>query len=181
MEGFIGEIRAFAGDYAPVNWRICNGASLSINEYQALYALIGQTYGGSGNLTFNLPDLRGRLLVGQGTGRGLTPRSIGEQGGAEYISLTSNNLPSHSHAVMLNTTGVSTTIPSSSTFLGAMSSPDAQVAGYLPETATTPQKVSLDLTTIQPTGNNVMHGNVMPCMAINYIICIENNLYPEHQ
>lgn len=182
MEGFIGEIRAFAGTYAPEGWHFCNGAILPINGYDALYSLIGNTYGGSEGVNFALPDLRGRLPIGQGTGYGLTPRTVGQKGGTEAVTLTTSNLPNHTHAVMLSTTGTATKTPSPSTFLGSMSSPDATVVGYLPVTATAPKDIIMDPSTILPSGSTTpIHSNIMPCMAINYIICIVDNLYPPHQ
>ena len=78
---FVGEIRLFAGAYAPANWHLCDGSLLSINTYQALYSLIGTTYGGVGVSTFGLPDLRGRIPIGQGQGTGLTNRVLGQNGG----------------------------------------------------------------------------------------------------
>jgi microcystin-dependent protein len=181
MEGFIGEIRAFSGTYAPEGWNFCNGATLPINGYEALYSLIGNTYGGSEGINFALPDLRGRLPIGQGTGYGLTPYTMGERGGAETITLTASSIPSHYHAVKACTAGTATNAPSQLTLLGPMSSPDATVVGYLPVTATVPKDALLDNTTIQPTGGSQPHSNMMPCMAINYIICTANNLYPPRQ
>ena len=80
---FIGQLAVFAGNFAPRNWALCDGQLLSINEYQALYSLIGTTYGGDGRTTFALPDLRGRVVIGPGQGPGLTSRSRGEKGGTE--------------------------------------------------------------------------------------------------
>src|SRR5512135_3630836 len=94
---YIGEIRLFGGNFAPVGWAFCDGALVPISENDALFNLIGTTYGGDGQLTFALPDLRGRLPMHMGTGPGLSPRTIGEQGGVETVTLTANQIPAHSH------------------------------------------------------------------------------------
>ena len=86
---YLGEIRMFGGNFAPVGWAFCNGQLLSIAEYEALFSLVGTTYGGDGISTFALPDLRGRTVVGAGQGPGLSSIEIGEQGGSESATLTS--------------------------------------------------------------------------------------------
>lgn len=181
MEGFIGEIRAFSGNYAPEGWNFCDGTILSVTGYEALYSLIGNTYGGSAPTTFALPDLKGRLPIGLGTGTGLTPRIIGQNGGAESVLLNISNLPIHTHLAMVSTNGTPTVTPSQLTYLSSMSSPGATVIGYLPGTTTGPKNIIMDPSTILPTGGGYSHENTMPCMAINYIICISNNLYPQRQ
>ena len=94
---FIGEIRIFAGNFAPVNWAFCDGAIMAIAQNDALFNLIGTTYGGDGQNTFALPDLQGRLPIHQGTGPGLSPRTIGEKGSSETVTLTLNQIPDHTH------------------------------------------------------------------------------------
>ncbi len=98
MDPYLGEIRMFAGNYAPQDWVLCNGALLSISQYQALYALLGTAWGGDGISTFGAPDLRGRLPVGQGTGQGLTPRRVAQTGGTETVTLNATMIPAHNHA-----------------------------------------------------------------------------------
>lgn len=99
MEVFIGTIQSFAFNFAPMNWALCNGQTLSIAQNQTLFALIGTTYGGDGQNTFMLPNLQGRLPMGQGNGLGLTPRAIGTVSGSENVSATLNNLPNHTHTL----------------------------------------------------------------------------------
>ncbi len=97
---YVGEIRLFAGDYAPENWAFCDGRLLSIAEYQMLYSLIGTTYGGDGVSNFALPDLRGRVPVSQGnltTPSGTVAFHIGQMGGKESVTLTANTIPAHTH------------------------------------------------------------------------------------
>ena len=100
----IGEIRMFGGNFAPRNWAYCNGQLLSINQNQALFSILGTTYGGDGRTTFGLPDLRGRTAIGQGQGPGLTNRPLGQRLGTTTNTLTFNNLPSHTHTLTTDTT-----------------------------------------------------------------------------
>ena len=99
-EPFLGQIEIFAFDYPPRNWAFCNGAILPIAQNQALFSLLGTTYGGNGVTTFGLPDLRGRLPMGDGSGGGLSPRQLGEKAGNEAVTLNvSQSVPSHTHAL----------------------------------------------------------------------------------
>ncbi len=99
MDGYIATITAVGYSWAPRNWASCNGQLLSINSNTALFSLIGTIYGGDGRTTFALPDLRGRSMVHQGNGSGLSPATIGQKGGVEYVTLNNNHLPSHNHSV----------------------------------------------------------------------------------
>ncbi len=101
MEPYIGQIQAFGFGFAPRGWAQCNGQLLSIAEYDALFSLLGTTFGGDGQTTFALPDLRGRSIVHPGSGPGLSPVQWGQKGGQETVTLTTNQLPSHNHAVSI--------------------------------------------------------------------------------
>jgi microcystin-dependent protein len=105
----IGEIRLFAGNFAPRGWAFCQGQLLPIAQNAALFSILGTTYGGDGRNTFALPDLRGRSPMGWGSGPGLTPRALGEQVGTEQVTLGVPNLPSHSHGIAGN--GSAGTVP----------------------------------------------------------------------
>ncbi|MCU8084473.1 phage tail protein [Shewanella sp. SM23] len=171
-EAFIGEIRLFGGNYAPVNWHKCDGTMLAVNDYQAMFALIGTLYGGDGVNTFGLPDLRGRVPVGVGQGPGLTARTIGGKFGAETVSLVSTELPSHNHTLAANKAAASSEFPSNALFA-------AQTDGdkiYLAE-ASTNQLATLAATSVSTAGNSLPHANVMPSLAVTYIICL-NGLFP---
>lgn len=96
---FIGEVKAFAGYYAPVGWLSCDGQSLLIASYPNLHAVIGTTYGGDGIVTFAVPDLRGRVPIGIGQGPGLSPRTLGQTGGAESVALSLAQMPTHTHTM----------------------------------------------------------------------------------
>jgi microcystin-dependent protein len=98
MEPFIGTIIQFGGNFAPRGWAFCDGQLLPISQNSALFSILGTTYGGDGQTTFALPDLRGRVAIHPGTGPGLRPYTLGEKGGQESVTLTVNNMPSHNHS-----------------------------------------------------------------------------------
>lgn len=178
MDAYIGEIRAFSGNYAPEGWHICDGAQLTIQGNEILFSLIGTTFGGDGRTKFGLPDLRGRMAISQGTGTALTARTLGQSGGNESMQLVTPDMPVHNHLVKVDNADGSVKTPSAGTFLGKMISPEATVLGYLPGSSTTPKSIELDPSTIVLTGDNVPHNNIMPSMAITYIICTTQGIYP---
>ncbi|WP_319505317.1 tail fiber protein [Bacteroides graminisolvens] len=179
MDAYIGEIRTFSGNYAPEGWHICDGTQLTIQGNEMLYSLIGTTFGGDGRTQFGLPDLRGRMAISQGTGTALTDRTLGQSGGNESVQLVTPDMPVHNHLVKVDTADGSVATPSTGTFLGKMISPEATVLGYLPGSSITPRSIELDNTsTIATTGGNVPHNNIMPSMAITYIICTTQGIYP---
>lgn len=185
MDPFLGEIRMFAGPYAPVNWHFCDGALLPIGTYQALYALLGTAWGGDGATTFGLPDLRGRLPVGQGAGTGLTARTLGQTGGASQVTLTIANFPAHTHAVNASNAAGTSMVPTANGGLSAcVAPPSGKVVRYAPPTANpAPVPQSLADATISYAaygqgGGVVSHDNLMPYQAVNYIICLQG-MFPE--
>src|ERR1700745_1125064 len=108
---YVGEIRMFAGNFAPAGWMFCEGQLLPISEYEPLFNLIGTTYGGDGQSTFALPDLRGRVPVHMGTGGGLSTYTIGESGGVESVTLNQQQIPVHNHMVYTNNNQGSVSVP----------------------------------------------------------------------
>jgi microcystin-dependent protein len=158
---YVGEIRMFGGNFAPVGWMFCNGQILSISQYEALYALIGTTYGGDGNSTFALPNLQSRVPMHSGNGA-----TLGERGGVEEVTLTTNQIPAHSHAF-----GVSSKFGSTNTPEGTVLARSTlnQFTDSAEATATTG--------TLGSTGGSQLHTNMQPYLAINYIICV-NGIYP---
>jgi microcystin-dependent protein len=180
VDAYTGEIRLFAGGYAPEGWLACNGALLSIQTYAPLYSLIGTIYGGDGQTTFALPDLRGRVPIGQGQGPGLTPRTIGGQSGSETVTLTLAQLPSHNHTVNATSAAASTQTPGPTVNLAATTAPAAFYLTKLPS----PEKPALlnDATVgkvggISGSANTNPHENMMMTFALTYIICT-NGLFP---
>lgn len=110
-EPFIGEIRMFGFGRTPIGWQACDGSLLKISDYETLYVLVGTTYGGDGQTTFGVPDLRGRVPVHQGQGPNLTNRPLGQGGGTETVTLTEAQLPSHSHGLLATTAAATSNVP----------------------------------------------------------------------
>lgn len=155
---YVGEIRMFAGNFAPAGWMFCNGSLLLISEYETLFQLIGTTYGGDGQTTFALPDLRGRVPIHQGNGFVLA-----ETGGAEEITLTVNQIPAHTHLMLATSSGANTSNPANA-ILGTSS----QVSMYFAGTANT----NMNANAIAATGGSQPHSNIQPCLAISFIISL---------
>lgn len=124
METFIGFISAFPWSWPPYQWTACQGQLLQVSQHNALFALLGTTFGGDGRSSFGIPDLRGRQIIGMGNGPGLTPREVGQIGGYEGVVLTSNNLPPHTHTVTASAAeyGSLTQAPETDWTLGAAAS-----------------------------------------------------------
>jgi microcystin-dependent protein len=178
-DSYLGEIRIFAGNYAPKDWRICNGLVLNISEYQTLFALIGTKFGGDGRTTFALPDLRGRLPIGQGAGTALTPRTLGQTGGSDNVTPGVTQLPSHSHQLNASAVAATTNIPGPTVFLAATPAKPGDKLYILPgQTGTTSGTISDK--TITNSGGSQPHNNLMPCMGLNFIISMKG-LFPTRQ
>lgn len=159
---YVGEIRMFAGNFAPAGWAFCNGSLMPIAENETLFNLIGTTYGGDGQQTFALPDLRGRLPMHQGGGPGLSPRVIGELGGSETVTLTSAQMPMHSHALRA---------------ASSLASLGAPVGTVLAKTSansydTAQPSVPMAASAIPVAGGSQPHTNMAPYCAVNYIISL---------
>lgn len=173
---FIAEITIFAGNFAPRNWAFCDGQLLPIAQNTALFSLIGTTYGGDGRTTTALPDLQGRFAMHDGNGPGLTPRRIGERGGSERISLTANNLPSHSHS----STAVTVKARSG---LGNTDNPAGNVWSRKPRTrsysAVAPNATmnSAAVTIGSTGGSQAINNNLPPYLVMNFIIALQGT-YP---
>jgi microcystin-dependent protein len=168
---YLGEIRIFGFQRVPHGWASCDGSLLSIAQNDALYSLVGTTYGGDGQTTFGLPDLRGQLPLHNGQGPGLTTRTIGEFGGAETVTLLPAQLPSHSHGFSATTTTASSASPGAAYELGAVSG-DAPYATALDVTTAT-----LSPNAITATGGTQPHDNTMPTLTAQYCIALEG-IYP---
>ena len=168
---FIGEIRLFAFARVPDGWLPCNGQPLPIPQFTTLFAVIGTTYGGDGNQSFNAPDLRGRVPIGQGQGPNPPTYVLGQPGGEDAHSLMNSELPSHSHALVSSTATANTATPATNVHLATASTsflyaPAANAAPYDTMAAC-----------ILPAGNSVGHNNIMPTVVANYCICF-NGIFP---
>jgi microcystin-dependent protein len=161
---FIGEIRMAGFNFAPRGWAYCNGAILSIAQNDALFALLGTTYGGDGQTTFALPNLAGRLPLNQGQGPGLSPRTLGEMGGVESVTLTAQQLPAHTHALAAASAGART----ASAAGNLVASGEADIYSRDPG-----QPVALSPNQLGVAGGSQPHTNLQPALAVNFIIAIE--------
>lgn len=162
---FVGEIRLFGFTRVPNGWLACNGQPLSISQFQTLYAIIGTTYGGDGQQTFMVPDLRGRVAIGFGQGGGLPAYTIGQAGGEEGHTLTELEMPTHSHALTSSTVVATAAAPAQALHIGTASTGTfyAPVANAAPYTTMAP--------CIGPAGRSQPHQNIMPSLVCNYCIC----------
>jgi microcystin-dependent protein len=165
---FIGEIQIFAGNFAPAGWAFCDGAPLAISENDVLFTLIGTTYGGDGQNTFNVPNLSGRFPIHMGTGPGLAPYQIGETGGTEAITLTPQSIPIHNHAFVVATDSATGNTPRGN-LLG--DSPSMQL--YRGD----PTDTNLWNQSVGPSGGSQPHSNLQPYVVVNYIISLFG-IYP---
>lgn len=169
-ETFIGEIRTTGHNFPPRGWAFCDGRVLAIAEYTALFSLIGTTYGGNGQTTFALPDLRGRVVIGTGQGPGsATNYVLGQTGGTEQVTLTPNQLPAHTHTLL-----------ASSSSAGAVSAPAGLVpsansnSGVFPYAAgTATPVVSMAATAVSAVGGSQPHENMPPFLCLSHIIALE--------
>jgi len=171
---FLGELRIFAGNFSPRGWSFCAGQLLSIAQNDALYALLGTTFGGDGQVTFGLPDLRGRSVIGQGTGPGLSSYVVGQMSGTENVTLNSNQLPSHNHQLIAYNLDVTTLNPGPGVALGnPLDSHTGQSSLWYLNTNGGPNSPALAADTIMPSGGNQPHNNQAPSLVLNYIIALE--------
>lgn len=161
---FVGEIRLFAFPRIPNEWLACDGSLQSIANYEVLYTVLGTVYGGDGATTFGLPDLRGRLPVHQGQGRGLTNRALGQSFGSETVTLTLQQMAAHTHAFQVATTAATTDTPGPSLLPGT-----ASVSPYI-SNLTGASAVALSPTTTTFTGGAQAHDNMMPSLTMSYCI-----------
>lgn len=155
---YVGEIRMFAGNFAPAGWQLCEGQLLPISENETLFQLIGTTYGGDGQSTFALPDLRGRIPIHQGNGF-----ILAETGGAEEITLTVNQIPVHSHPLLGSAVNGAQASPAN-----ALLASSVVVTPYAPETP----NVAMAPTAIGSVGGSQPHTNFQPYLCINFIISL---------
>jgi microcystin-dependent protein len=170
---FVGEIRMFGGNFAPAGWMFCAGQTLPISENETLFNLIGTTYGGDGQETFGLPDLQGRVPVHAG---GPQNYIIGEKGGVESVTLTTNQIPSHNHTPnVVSGSGGSASTPTNQTILA-----DCQVATtntYIPFAAANAQ-IQMNNNSITVVGGSQPHDNIQETLAVSYIISLFG-IYPQ--
>jgi microcystin-dependent protein len=167
---FVAQVSMFGGNFAPRRWAFCNGQSMSIAQNQALFSLIGTTYGGDGVTTFNLPNMISRLPVHFGTGSGLSNYALGQVGGINDVTLTTNTMPAHNHS--LNAAKVNAaTANITNTSLPAQPTAGTTPTFYASGTGMTPKNMAAGA--VLPTGSGFPHQNMMPSLCITFIIALE--------
>lgn len=169
-EPFVGEIRMFAGNFAPRGWAFCDGQLLAVSQNDALFSLLGTIYGGDGRTTFGLPDMRGRIPLHAGSGPGLSQRRLGAKVGVEKVTLTVNQLPNHTHTLQ------ATSQP------GAEGSPNdalpaqSTVGVYL-QSPNPASIFTLKTDSISQVGGSRSHTNLMPYLCVHFIVALVG-IYP---
>lgn len=160
---YLGEIRMFAGDFEPYGWRFCDGRLLAISEYDALFTLIGTTYGGDGQTTFALPDLRGRVPIHSYT------TQLGEMRGVESVTVIPTQVPVHSHDVQgTSGPGLSSDPSGAVPARNALGSPHYSLGG----------DTSLAAGALDVAGGSQPHDNLMPSLCVHFIICTDYGVFP---
>lgn len=160
MEPMLGEIRMFAGNFAPRSWALCDGQLLPINQNQALFSILGTTYGGDGRTTFGLPDLRGRVPVHPGNGPGLSNYNLGQKAGVENVTLTSAQMPSHDHSLVAGSND-------------SQKSPSGGLLANRGEYSSNSPGATMGSSAIQNTGGSQSHTNIQPYQCVNFIIALQ--------
>lgn len=171
MEAYTGEIRIFAGNYAPSRWAFCNGPVLTVTNNEMLFSLIGTVYGGDGYTNFRLPDFRGRLPIGIGSGPSLTSRLLGDTVGEERVTLTTQQIPVHQHQLF------------ASSVTSDSNQPEQQVVANGRHFITSGQEKErnpMGANTVGESGADEAHINVMPALALNFIICLQGYYPPRN-
>jgi len=163
MAPYVGEIRMFGGNFPPNGWMFCEGQTLPIAENEVLFQLIGTTYGGDGEQTFNLPNLASRVPIHMGTGPDGTTYQIGEMAGTEQETLTVQQIPTHSHPLLGSTDTATVQLPTNSVLATAQAQTYFNTADAL---------TNMAATSIGPAGGSQPHENTQPFLCINFIISL---------
>jgi microcystin-dependent protein len=159
---FVGEIRVFPFNFAPVGWAMCSGQLLPISQNTALFSLLGTQFGGDGKSNFSLPNLQGSVPIHQGSGAGLTAREMGETGGAPTVTLTVSEIPEHSHGVTAAATGTNDD-PLDAVFAGSQGGNVYAPPGTM---------VKMSAAAVAQAGDNQPHNNMPPYLVLNFCIAI---------
>jgi len=168
-EPFVGEIRMFAGNFAPRGWAFCDGQLLAVSQNDALFSLFGTIYGGDGRTTFGLPDMRGRIPVHAGSGPGLSPRRLGAKFGSEKETLTVNQMPSHGHTPMQASTAAGV----SNDAVGNLPANSPSVDLWIEDQPT----ANMSSAAVSSIGGSRSHTNLMPYLCVHFIVALFG-IYP---
>jgi microcystin-dependent protein len=162
-EPFLGEIRLFGFNFAPRGWATCNGQLLAINSYSALFSLLGTFYGGDGRTNFALPNLQSRVAIHQGQGQGLSPYTIGQNGGTENVTLNQGQMPQHNHAAIASGANASVARPAGAVL--------ALVGTSI--YAAAPDGTQMNPGMIGMAGSGQPHQNIQPYLTVNFCIAVQ--------
>lgn len=162
-EPFLGEIRMFGFTFAPQGWALCDGQLLPISQNQALFALLGTTYGGDGTTTFALPNLQSRVPIHRGQGAGLSSYVAGQAGGTETVKLTAAQMPTHTHSVKASSSAAASGKPEGS----ALAQSASHIYTAQPDTSTV-----MNAKMLGAAGGSAPHGNIQPYLAVNFCIAL---------
>ena len=181
MEPYIAQVMMFGGNFAIRGWALCDGQIMSIAANNALFSLLGTTYGGDGRTTFALPDLRGRVAIHPGSGPGLSPYRLGVRGGVEHVTLNTTQIPAHSHTAELKVSAGESTV-STAVAGNSISTPGALAGRTFTPTlgfGTAAPTVALNAASVAGgnTGGSLSHPNIQPFLGINHLIALQG-LYP---
>lgn len=174
-EAYLGEIRAFGFNFAPTGWMQCNGQTLAIQQYSALFSIIGTTYGGNGQTTFMLPNLQGQIPMHWGSGPGVPTTTVGQAQGQTSVTLAQTQIPQHTHTVSAapaSTGAVKSAIPSNTSFISEAKG--VFVYQVPPVTSNSPFSPKA----ISPNGAGQPHDNMQPYLALNFCICMSGVFPP---
>jgi microcystin-dependent protein len=161
----LGEIKMFAGNFAPKGWALCNGQILAISQNAALFSILGTFYGGNGTSNFALPNLQSRVPIHQGTGPGLSPYVIGQQAGAENVTLLTTQMPSHTHTVNAVASGGNQASPLSGSLAIESTGTSLDYSNAAPSSPMNPAM-------IVPNGGSQPHTNIQPYLCVTFIIAL---------
>ncbi len=178
-EAYLGEIRMVGFNFAPMGWALCNGQLLPISSNTPLFALLGTTFGGNGQTTFALPDLRGRVPVHQGQGPGLSPYVMGEAVGAETVTLINSNMPLHNHALNVNNQPGPQTDPTNA-LISVVNDGSGRNPTVYPAYSTSNPTGAMSAQAVGLAGGNMPHENRQPSLTVNFIICLQG-IFPARQ
>lgn len=175
MDEYIGVIKIFAGNFAPRGYLFCYGQLLAISGNEALFTILGTTYGGNGQTTFAIPDLRGRVAIGFGQGNGLSSYNLGQMGGAETVALNASQMPIHTHALNVNNSNANVHTPTTASSIAATMDVNGDIGqGF---TSASPN-LPLNSASVSSAGSGLPHENRSPYLGVAYIICTEG-IFPQ--
>jgi microcystin-dependent protein len=169
MDPFVAEVRIFGFNFPPSGWAFCNGQTLPISQNTALFSLVGTFYGGDGRSTFALPNLQGRFALGQGSGPGLSPRVVGEAGGAETVTLTSAQMAQHSHSLQGTNIVADSGSPAGNLLGASVAAPTYRVPV---------NTVAMAAESLAPAGAGQPHNNLSPFVGLNFCIALQGVFPP---